>query len=73
MKNSSRSFASDLLFHQIALVSAKPSLTTTIMQEIDSSSEIMFPNHIHPERELTIIVVVQCDFTTKSAILIETM
>ncbi len=57
------------MFHQIALVSVKHLLTTTIIQEVRSCSEIM----VHAEHELTVIVVVQCDFTATSAILIETM
>ena len=65
MKNSSPSFASDLSFHQIALVTAKPSLTTTIIHDIHSiGTRIIF----HPERELAVIVVVQCDFAATSAI-----
>ena len=57
------------MFHQIALVSVKSFLTTTIIQEVRSRSEIM----VHSEHELTVIVVVQSDFKATSAILIETM
>ncbi len=69
MINNLSSFASEGLFHQIALVSVKSFLTTTIIHENRSCSEIMF----HSEHELTVIVVVQCDFIATSAISIETM
>jgi hypothetical protein len=49
MKTTIQSIAPDELFHQIALVSVKPLLATTISHELCSSSEFI----LHPELELT--------------------
>jgi hypothetical protein len=48
MKTTIQSIAPEELFHQIALVSVKPLLATTISHELCSSSEFIF----HPELEL---------------------
>ena len=60
-----QNIASNGLFHQIALVSVKPHLTTIIIHELLGSSDMLV---ITSEQYRTVIVVVPCDFTVTSVI-----